>query len=380
MKLQKIKQLGVSAAMCGCLMVLSNFTYAAAGQTISNKASINFNVASVAQTVVNSAPNGNDVAGANEGTDTTITEDQLVNFAVLTSNTGNIDAVPGAAASSSTHFTTFVIHNVGTGTGNHPEDSTDVVNGSNGKITVALTASVKGAPQPFDTAVNQFAPTNCTIYADTTANTVVSEVALEINGSATVRVSCDIPISAVNEDTSAAIELSGTVTKGYDDAAVANSSNDTAQNKDAVEVVYVDNAAHGVDAVNDNQSVDWSGFTIKSALLNMIKTVSVNNDPINGTTNPKAIPGAILEYIVTVQNNGDEVASNVVITDTMVENLACDSSVASPALSGTATATEGTAKCTEDSDGAKDKAEGACTTIAKDQTCILTFYMKILES
>ena len=40
-------------------------------------------------------------------------------------------------------------------------------------------------------------------------------------------------------------------------------------------------------------------------LPTVLKTVDIISDPVNGTTNPKAIPGAILEYSITVTNSGD---------------------------------------------------------------------------
>ena len=44
-------------------------------------------------------------------------------------------------------------------------------------------------------------------------------------------------------------------------------------------------------------------FSGGMALPTVLKTVVVESDPINGTTNPKAIPGAILLYTITVTNS-----------------------------------------------------------------------------
>ncbi len=40
--------------------------------------------------------------------------------------------------------------------------------------------------------------------------------------------------------------------------------------------------------------------------LTVSKISSVISDPTNGTTNPKAIPGAIVEYLITIANNGTD--------------------------------------------------------------------------
>ena len=38
--------------------------------------------------------------------------------------------------------------------------------------------------------------------------------------------------------------------------------------------------------------------------MNVSKVSTVISDPVNGTTNPKAIPGATVEYLITVNNTG----------------------------------------------------------------------------
>src|SRR5690606_6943928 len=59
------------------------------------------------------------------------------------------------------------------------------------------------------------------------------------------------------------------------------------------------------------------GYIITSASIVVGKTSTVIDDPINGTTNPKAIPGATIRYCITVTNNGGANATNVTITDAM---------------------------------------------------------------
>ena len=47
-----------------------------------------------------------------------------------------------------------------------------------------------------------------------------------------------------------------------------------------------------------------------SPKINLAKTVLTIYDPYNGASNPKAIPGSILEYIITAKNNGNLAADN----------------------------------------------------------------------
>ncbi len=50
-------------------------------------------------------------------------------------------------------------------------------------------------------------------------------------------------------------------------------------------------------------------------VLGMTKVSNVVSDPVNGTTNPRAIPGATVHYCVTITNPGTQSVGSVVQTD-----------------------------------------------------------------
>ena len=56
---------------------------------------------------------------------------------------------------------------------------------------------------------------------------------------------------------------------------------------------------------------------IPTTTLSVTKVSSLISDPVNGTSNPKAIPGALVEYLITVTNTGPEPAdaNSVVVWD-----------------------------------------------------------------
>lgn len=62
---------------------------------------------------------------------------------------------------------------------------------------------------------------------------------------------------------------------------------------------------------------DVTLYTCAPGSLTTAKTSRVVSDPINGTTNPKAIPGAVVEYCVLTTNPGPATASSVVETDVL---------------------------------------------------------------
>lgn len=55
---------------------------------------------------------------------------------------------------------------------------------------------------------------------------------------------------------------------------------------------------------------------VNAASLTVTKISTVISDPINGTTDPKAIPGAVVEYCIVVSNApGGATAEGIVIND-----------------------------------------------------------------
>jgi uncharacterized repeat protein (TIGR01451 family) len=63
---------------------------------------------------------------------------------------------------------------------------------------------------------------------------------------------------------------------------------------------------------------------LQPAQLSMNKSLQVTSDPINGSANPKAIPGALIEYQLTVTNGGEGTADTdtVTITDSLPADTA----------------------------------------------------------
>jgi uncharacterized repeat protein (TIGR01451 family) len=62
-------------------------------------------------------------------------------------------------------------------------------------------------------------------------------------------------------------------------------------------------------------------FTILNAQLVAAKTSFVVSDPVNGTTNQKAIPGATVRYCILTTNTGSATAENVAAMDTLPGNV-----------------------------------------------------------
>lgn len=73
----------------------------------------------------------------------------------------------------------------------------------------------------------------------------------------------------------------------------------------------------------NNQSDDFVSVTIENPNLRMVKTLTTVEDPFNGTVRPKAIPGAYVNYTLSVSNEGlgpvDD--STLFVTDALPDEL-----------------------------------------------------------
>ncbi|WP_432200846.1 proprotein convertase P-domain-containing protein [Erythrobacter sp. W53] len=115
--------------------------------------------------------------------------------------------------------------------------------------------------------------------------------------------------------------VSGNVAIG--DATAGNTSSDANvvvtfdQPIDTITIVYGNHTT--APAVPDGQAYTFHDFTFcaPSTSLSVLKTSAVFSDPVNNVTNPKAVPGALMEYNILVSNTGisDTDSDTVVITD-----------------------------------------------------------------
>lgn len=75
------------------------------------------------------------------------------------------------------------------------------------------------------------------------------------------------------------------------------------------------------EGTEDNVSDSGAGaFTLGLPSFTVVKSTFVYSDPVNGTTNPKAIPGAYMLYTVQTINSGYGSAQAVVMTDPVPAN------------------------------------------------------------
>lgn len=262
--------------------------------TINNTATINFTVGGVSQT---------------PGTSNTssFTVGNKVNVAVVTTDAAAVSVVP----SSTTRTLTFTVTN----TGNFTQD-----------YTITAAAKVNGTANPFGgLLVDNFDGTTLATPTATVDN-------LAPAGTATVTITADIPAGQVNNDL-AVYTLTATTLAADGTAIPAHNGNGIVKNTDGTtactaDFVYADaaGAAGDGDNANDGKGSARDAYKVTSAILSFTKTATTIWDPVNYNLLPKAIPGALIRYTITVTNDAAAASSAVLttITDGLNANTTID--------------------------------------------------------
>lgn len=260
-----------------------------AGSTITNTVQVNFQVGGVAQTAVSASD--------------TFTVDRKVNVTVAEVGSTTTSVSPGQLAA----VTTFTVTNL-----------------SNATLDFALTAAQQVGGAGAHSNTDNFDATNVKIYVDANANgvydagtdtlvTYLDELAAD--AAKTVFVVADIPVARVTNDV-AAVTLTATGREGGTAASQGIALVQTATaNTASMDTVFADGAG-ATDASRDAAFSAKDDYTVLAAALSATKTSRVISDPLNGVTNPKMIPGAVVEYCIAVSNAaGSATATSVALTD-----------------------------------------------------------------
>jgi uncharacterized repeat protein (TIGR01451 family) len=261
----------------------------ASGTTITNTVTLNYQVGGVAQNAVSASDS--------------FTVDRKVNLTVAEDGNATTSVSPGQSAA----VTTFIVTN----TSNAPLD-----------LGLAVTQLSGGSATHGGT--DNFDATNVRIYRDDGDNvydagdtlvTYLDEIAAD--AITRVHVVVDIPLGRSTNDV-AGVRLTATAGEaggaGSQGAAVTQSNG---ANTNGVDTVFADTNANG-NTARDGADFDEDDYTVLAAALSVAKTSRIVSDPFNGGTNPKMIPGAVVEYCVAVANaSGAATATNVSISDAL---------------------------------------------------------------
>lgn len=209
-----------------------------------------------------------------------------------------------------------------------------VTNNTNGTQDFLL-AATQVVPAVILTGTNNFVLANLKIYVDSNNNGVydpgvdaasfIDELAPD--ASATVFVVGDVP-GQQNADRSF-VGLDVTVAAGgaagTQGSALVPTDLNTADQANTVDIVFADDdndGTLGYDTARNGQGWAYAAYQVgvHSVNLSVVKTATVISDGVN-LANPKALPGAVIQYCLTVANTTlTTPATNVTLTDVIPAN------------------------------------------------------------
>ena len=258
----------------------------------------------------------------------------------------------------------------------------DVTNLSNSIVDLDLDAALRNGT---DANIGDFL-----IYRDTNGDRVLdaTEEAAgpisfldEVGSSATgvtvaVIVVTDISLNAANADTfdvtlTANAHAAGGVGLGAELV-------ESAGNTSGIDTVLFDGQGD-TDQARDGAFSDTGTYTVAGAVVTVAKTSRVVEDPVNGINNPKAIPGATVEYCITVANaSGAVTATDVAVSDDLPFDVTyIANSTFVDGDGNCANGTPGGSFSTGTGDQGKDQVLGDLSDVAAGQTRSLYFRVLI---
>jgi len=269
-------------------------TGTASGTNIQNSATVDYDVSSVAQTQVTSNT-------------ASFLVDNKVDLTVATTDGALVTVVPGATA----QVLTYTVTN----DGNTVQD-----------YSLTATHSATGAfggTESFDvTGVNIYVDANSNDSYDTGTDTGTYIDELAADASISVFIVANVPLAQVDDDVSSLDLVAQTAVGGSAASQGADITTDDAASADVagtVQIVFADGAGTN-DNANDGKHSSLDGYEVVTATITATKASAVDQDPVNGGTNPKAIPGATMGYTVDINNGGSAQADDVIFIDSIPAN------------------------------------------------------------
>jgi uncharacterized repeat protein (TIGR01451 family) len=257
------------------------------GTTINNQATVDYSVGGVNQTQITSAVASFQV-------------DTRIDFTVSEEGASLTLTTPGVL----NVVTTFRVTNTGNSTQGYLLSADNEANGIE---------PPGGWGEPDNQNVSNirwFVDNGDGLYGAGDTATNINSLTMDGTG-VLVFVVADIPLAAANNQY-ATVHLSAQATAvGSTTPLTETPGADTA----GVEIVLADDARDNLESALDQ-------YAIRSAALTLNKTATVISDEF-GSTNPKAIPGAVIEYEIVVTNNSTTTVANAV---TVSDNIPANTS------------------------------------------------------
>jgi len=278
---------------------------------INNRASVNYSVSGVAQTVIRSSPTGNSTPGAAQGSDTTFKVDKKLMF--LTEETNATETTTGPGVTN-----VVTVFRVTNNTNGAQDFQLTACNPGDAACTAPIMPVPAAAPTIFTRTDNlnmnnlraRVSNAACSTSGAMATPSYAGETAAFINqlgedSCVYVFILADTPASAVNADVATVLLAVRPSTAGSSGATLETQTG-AADVAGTVEAVFAETGPTTGTSVNnvdkDGISIAYDQYVVGT--LNVKKTAAVISDGFSPAGQAKAIPGAVVEYTITVQNNG----------------------------------------------------------------------------
>ena len=275
-----------------------------ASTSIDNRATVSYSVGAVPQTPIESSPAGNATPGTGNGLNTSFVVDNRIDLTVTELSGGVTVTSPGAVGA----VTAFRVTNTGNAAQAYQLTAAQLVGG-------AVFGNTDNTQVTDPLAV--FVDANDNEIYDPGTDTATSISTLAADADVVVFVVASVPLTVTNGQF-ASVRLTAATAVNNTPGTLATETTG-AESPAVVDTVFGDGAGAG-DAARDAAFGADDQYAVQSAALSIAKASTVISDPFNGTTNPKAIPGAIVEYSITMTNTGTVGASGVTILDPIPTN------------------------------------------------------------
>lgn len=317
----------IPAALLGILFLAAGAERAAAvgtaaGTTVNNRATVTFTGGAGPQTV-ESSPTGNSTPGVNQGADTDFLVDQMVDLTV-----SEADGT----------YTLAMLNDLQVAVG------FNVTNTGNASQDIAFLLD-QTATDPFPPGPDDFDPTIAgslyyvddgdQVFEPATDDTLVTHLdAVAADATVFVWVTADMPgAPSVPGDTGGLVLIAeARIDDGAGTLGGVLTEDTDGDDPTQVEILFADDTSGdtALDVANDARHSDTDAYQIE-AELTVTKTSLIFTDPVRCTdqedpltcaTPPLAIPGAYLEYTITIDNQSASAATTVVVTDSLAAMIA----------------------------------------------------------
>lgn len=273
-------RLGIATALLFGQQAMADGADTNYGETVRNTALVDYSVGGTAQPTETSG-------------EVTFDVDRLVVFTVAENQIARTSTTLGASG-------------VGAGSLNYVEYV--VTNLTNGPLDFNLSVlSPQSSADDFDMLATRIEIDDGNGDADFTGGDYIDNLAE--NASILVRIYADTPATGPGDTEVSDLSL---VVNGAEPAGTVASPGATLLDGGVWDPVVVQNVFGDTDE-NNEETAEW-GFVLGAPNVSVSKVPTVVSDPF-GSADPKAVPGSVMRYTISIVNSGTDTAGGISISD-----------------------------------------------------------------